>query len=79
MHPCSWGCKTEQEAAGKAERQTDRQMLLHFKGNGALGGFQEHSPIDRLLLNTEHICSSVRQLVPEDGGRAGPLTAIRAG
>lgn len=54
-------------------------MLLHFKGNRALWGFREHAQIDRLLLNTRYICSSVRQLVPGDGGRTGPLTDIRAG
>lgn len=65
--------------AGDCSRSRDRQMLLHFKGNRALGGFQEYAQIDRLLSNTEHICSSVRQLFPEDGGRTRPLTAIRAG
>lgn len=48
-------------------------MLLHFKGNGALRGFQEYAQIDRLLSNTEHICSSVRQLFPGDGGKTSPL------
>lgn len=66
-------------AGGHCSRNRDRQMLLHFKGSRALWGFQEYAQIDRLLSNTKHICSSVRQLFPEDGGRARPLTAIRAG
>lgn len=65
--------------AGDCWRSRGRQMLLHFKGSGALRGFQEYAQIDRLFLNTKHICSSVKQLVPEDGGRTGPLTDIRAG
>jgi len=78
-HPPGLPAERRCKWRGDCWRNRDRQMLLHFKGNRALGGFQEYAQIDRLLLNPKHICSSVRQLVPEDGGRTGPLTDIPAG